>query len=160
MKMEKLDLEKRCCSCTFFFDKGMCAHLVRVAIMEEASLSGMDEVKKLTVRRRREKLKSLNDDVSSDSDFEKELDNIDKNAAINVVEPDEQLNVIESVENQSEVPVQSEIPVPEKRRGRRPKEKAPLALSITPEKKKTNKKNKKNNTNNNVELRRSQRIKK
>jgi hypothetical protein len=146
----------------FFFDKGMCGHLVRVAIMVEASLPGMDEVKKLTVRRRREKLKSLNDDVSSDSDFEKELDNIDKNAAINVVEPDEQLNVIESVENQnqSEVPVQSEIPVPEKRRGRRPKEKAPLALSITPEKKKTNKKNKKNNTNNNVELRRSQRNKK
>ena len=42
----------------------MCAHLVRVAIMVEASLPGMDEVKKLTVRRRREKLKSLNDEIN------------------------------------------------------------------------------------------------
>ncbi len=37
----------------------MCGQLVRVAMIEEASLPGIDEVKKLTVRRRREKLKSL-----------------------------------------------------------------------------------------------------
>jgi hypothetical protein len=67
----------------FIFDKGMFGHLVKEAILEEASLPGMDEVKKLTVRRRRKKLKSLNDDVSSDSDFENEL--------LQLVQPDEQL---------------------------------------------------------------------
>ena len=54
-KISQIDLGKRCCSCTLFFDKGMCVHLVRVAMMEEASLPGMHEVKKLTVRRIKKK---------------------------------------------------------------------------------------------------------
>jgi len=54
-KISQIDLGKRCCSCTLFFDKGMCVHLARVAMMEEASLPGMDEVKKLTVRRIKKK---------------------------------------------------------------------------------------------------------
>jgi hypothetical protein len=66
-----IDVVKKVCSCKLMSDKGICEHLVRVAIKEEIDLLGLYKKHRLTVRSSRIKYKKkFNLEISKDEDFE------------------------------------------------------------------------------------------
>ena len=57
-KTSFIDMENKECSCTYMFDHGVCAHLIRIALIGEKALSGMMAHIRL-VTKQREKDKRL-----------------------------------------------------------------------------------------------------
>ena len=87
-KMSNIDLVEKLCSCNTMADKGLCEHLVKVALISKPgfstginsrSLPGLIHEKTLTIRLRHSKKKEnqnkiISEDSESNSDFE--LENI------------------------------------------------------------------------------------
>ena len=146
-KSSFIDLENKECSCIYMFDHGICAHLVRIALIEEIALPGMVAHTKL-VTKQREKAKKLAEKIiESDQEFEENLNLIEQQSNTQSNAPTQlpaQTQIHETIENEPIAIAQIEP----KKRGRKKKETLPKALERSPEATKTQ------------NLRRSQRSKK
>ena len=77
-------MENKDCSCAYMFDHGICAHLIRIALLEEIALPGM-EARQQLITKQREKIKKNNEKiVESDQEFEENLNAIEQQASTQV----------------------------------------------------------------------------
>ena len=97
-----IDVVNKVCSCKVMSDKGICEHLVRVAIIEDIYLLGLVTKHKLTVRPTRSKNpKKVDLEVSVDEDF---------NNAMNGVEVVETLNEVnEKIVNENVTEYENDV---------------------------------------------------
>ena len=79
-KSSFIEMENKECSCSYMFDHGICAHLIRIALIEEISLPGMEGHTRL-ISKQREKTKKINEKIiESDQEFEENLNAIEQQA--------------------------------------------------------------------------------
>ena len=129
-KSSFIDLENKECSCTYMFDHGICAHLVRIALIEEISLPGMVAHTKL-VTKQREKAKKLAEKIiESDQEFEENLNLIEMQSNTQSNAPT-QLPAQTQIQETSQENEPSDIAP--KKRGRKKKETLPKALERSPD---------------------------
>lgn len=76
-KISTIDLKLKYCSCIYMFDHGMCAHLVRAAIMERISLPGMEARIPLVTRQREKRSREEQEDDTSDEEFVNNLEQLE-----------------------------------------------------------------------------------
>jgi hypothetical protein len=148
-KISIIDLESKKCSFSYMFDYGMCAHLVRVAILEKFQLPGMEARVTLETKRREKRARDEDFADSSDEEFDKNLEEIETD------------NVAIPISDNVAIPIEKG-PV-----GRHPQEQACNALVFSPEKRINGKprgrpkgSGKSQGANNQIGLRRSQRNRK
>ena len=117
------------CSCAYMFDHGICAHLKRIALIEEVALPGMVAHTRLLTKQR-EQAKKINEKiVESDQEFEENLNTIEQ-ASIQL--QTQQIEATEQLQANEQITVESDKIAP-KKRGRKKKETIPKALEKSPE---------------------------
>jgi hypothetical protein len=131
-KTSFIDMTEKVCPCAYMFDHGICAHLIRIALIEEVALPGMVAHTRLMTKQR-EKAKKINEKiVESDQEFEENLNTIEQQASIQL--HTEQTQATEQIQanEQIQTPVEFDKLAP-KKRGRKKKEAIPNALEKSPE---------------------------
>ena len=70
-----MDLNKLSCSCSEFFDKGVCGHLIRGALMIQVALPGLAALQNFATKSRRKNRAQQNSEDESDYESEPEHGN-------------------------------------------------------------------------------------
>ena len=123
-KTSIIDMPSQNCSCIYMFDHGICAHLIRIAIIEEIALPGMVAHTRLINKRREKAEKEVNLNVESDDEFATNINAIESQAINEIV------NNLPIQRSQTAV---VNVEQPKKKRGRKKKEQLPRALEKSPE---------------------------
>ena len=123
-KTSIIDMPSQNCSCIYMFDHGICAHLIRIAIIEEIALPGMVAHTRLINKRREKAEKEVNLNVESDDEFATNINAIESQA-IN--------EIVNNLPIQSSQTAVENVELPKKKRGRKKKEQLPRALEKSPE---------------------------
>ncbi len=108
----------------YMFGHGICAHLIRIAIIEEIALPGMVAHIRLINKRREKTDKEVNLNVENNDEF---------STNINAIESQAINEIVNNLPQQSSQTAVVNVEQPKKKRGRKKKEQLPGALEKSPE---------------------------